>query len=950
MKHLKFILSVATLVFAMAVNAAVGSTFSVDAYTYKVLSDSTVAFNGLNAEMTDVTVSATVMYDGTEYQVTEVADSAFFGNTAIQNVVISEGVNKIGIRVFYNATSLKTAFVPKSVTSIGRNLFYGCTSLESLEFLPRITELPVSCFNRCESLKEITMPNTISSIGEYAFYGCKSLEMVYMSDKVTGISSDCFYELPNLREIVFSPNSKLKTINTRALNSLPSLERLSFPKTLTTFKYPAATANSTDGPIIFCPKLMEINIDNSKYKSFDGVVYSPDKTTLYFIPGGLESYTIDENTKTIAGYACVGGSLKTVNFPENLETIGRFSFSCCKSLGNLVFPVNLVTIKNDAFYSCQNVGPLTFPEGCKLKTIENWAFKNAGVSGVLALPEGLETIENYAFHASNWSYGNYGKYNEGSYAVHQRYGSITKVIFPSSLKKIDYQAFFACDMDSVYLNDGLEFLGDGAFSCCENLKYAYVPESVIETNLTGMKTGIFHRCENLTKVDWFAQILPQGLVSSCYSLPSFTIPDYVEEVGAQAFAYCTSIRLIKIPNSVKAIGKQAFQNCTLFTHVTLPSHLDNYAEGMIQKDDKIYEYTIPANITTPSIVGASTSTSIVDWNYNRLLNIFIMNDEIPDTLKRTKVYTSNKMDTYGKTTFFVKPSVYHEKYPDGKWSGTYIQDPRYTSMNRPVDFEHDVSYKIPLTMKNASGSPITYRTMCRDFDVDLSHTNDNLPEGVEPLRAYLVEDVDGDLRLVFLNEIKYIPSRLRANVTDSEGNLYQGVDEYVGVVLRGTPGYTYYYEIGEHDYTQGSDGQWLMDDAMVYSGSSFEDNLMAGTANDDEYVYMTVENEDNDLIVNYGLNNGRFKIYYKDGWLTYNKSYLQLSKDVSSAIEGETDMEGNANLTFVFNNADGTTDKVSSVEFKRNSESDIFYNPYGQRVKANTKGIVISNGKKTINR
>ena len=61
-------------------------------------------------------------------------------------------------------------------------------------------------------------------------------------------------------------------------------------------------------------------------------------------------------------------------------------------------------------------------------------------------------------------------------------------------------------------------------------------------------------------------------------------------------------------------------------------------------------------------------------------------------------------------------------------------------------------------------------------------------------------------------------------------------------------------------------------------------------------------------------------------------------------------MEGNANLTFVFNNADGTTDKVSSVELKRNSESDIFYNPYGQRVNASAKGIVINNGKKTINR
>ena len=441
MKHLRFILSVATLVFAMAVNAAVGSTFSVDAYTYKVLTDSTVAFKGLNADMTDVTVPATVMYDGTEYQVTEVADSAFFGNTAIQNVVISEGVNKIGIRVFYNATNLKTASVPNSVTSIGRNLFYGCTSLESLEFLPRITMLPVSCFNRCESLKEITMPNTISSIGEYAFYGCKSLEMVYMSDRVAAISSDCFYELPNLREIVFSPNSKLKTINTRAFNSLPSLERLSFPSTLTTFKYPPVSAWSSDGPIIHCPKLMEINIDNSKYKSFDGVVYSPDKSTLYFIPGGLESYTIDDNTKTIANHACVGGSIKTINFPQNLETIGRFSFCSCDNLTNLQFPVNLTTIKEFAFSWCESLGQVPFPEGSKLKTIEACAFRESGVTGELILPEGLENIEQLAFIAGPYAYGNYGRYKEGCQSLSKKISNITKVVFPSSLKKIGHAAF-----------------------------------------------------------------------------------------------------------------------------------------------------------------------------------------------------------------------------------------------------------------------------------------------------------------------------------------------------------------------------------------------------------------------------------------------------------------------------------------------------------------------------
>ena len=939
--------SAIALVLATAIHAAVGDTFTVNSCHYRLLSDSTAAFKGVDAGVTDVTVPATVTYDGTSYQVTEVADSAFFENTAIQNVTISEGPSTMGVRVFYNDTSLKTVSLPRSVTSIGRNLFYGCTNLESVEFLSRITVLPISCFNKCASLKVITLPNTVGSLGDYAFSNCSSLEMVYMADNVAVIPSDCFYKLENLREVVFSPKSKLKAVNTKAFNDLPSLERLSFPSTLTTFKYPPLSANSTDGPIEFCPKLMEININNSKYKSFDGVVYSPDKTILYFIPGGFESYTIDENTKTIDGYTCVGGSLKTINFPENLETIGRFSFSCCKNLSNLVFPVNLVTIKNDAFYSCHNLGPLTFPEGCKLKTIEWWAFEEAGVDGELILPEGLETIEFGAFRPASFGYGMYGRYGEEGLSIGVKYGNLTKVVFPASLKKIEWDAFMGCDMDSVFLNDGLEYLGDQAFSCCENLKYAYVPVSVTQSD-TKRYCGIFHKCVNLTKLDWHAPILPRGLVSSCYSLPSFTISDYTDEIGNKAFSHCVSIRQIKIPNSVTKIGDQAFFNCMLFTHVTLPSHLDSISSGVLHKDDKIYEYTIPANMTIPGMVGTNTSTSIVGWDYNRLLNIFIMDDEIPDTLKRTKTYASDKMDTYGRTTFFVKPSVYHEKYPDGKWSGTYIQDSRYSSMNRPVNFDHDVSCKIPVTMKNASGSPIKYKTLCRDFDVDLSHTNDNLPEGVEPLRAYVVEDVDGDLRMVFLDEIKYIPSRLKANATDEYGNLYQGVDEYVGVVLRGTPGYTYYYEMGEHDYTQGAWGQWLMGDAMAYSGSSYHDNLMAGDANDDFYVHKTVLDDDANEIVNYGLNDNRFKIYSKDGWLTYNKSYLQLPKSVSDGVERNS--QGEANLTLIFENADGTTDYISSTEFTQKSESGLFYSSMGQRVNGNAKGIIVYKGHKRINR
>ena len=466
--------------------------------------------------------------------------------------------------------------------------------------------------------------------------------------------------------------------------------------------------------------------------------------------------------------------------------------------------------------------------------------------------------------------------------------------------------------------------------------------------MIGSDGGCFQDCTSLEKLTNLenTQItsIPGNCFKNCINLNISYVPQTVKTIGSEAFESCHVLRVVKIPNSVIEIDEKAFGNTYNMSHITLPSWLstlNNYIQDNVQKAREI---TIPAYIANENsnikyMMPLRFYTADTATVYSR--SIYVMGDSIHPTLGDRYSQYNHK-----NTTIYVKKSVFESKYPNGIFN--------YTQKNSngaiTLSINYDVSYKVPVSMTNASGNPIEYKKLCRDFDVDLTHTNDNLPEGVEPLRAYLVEDVDGDLRMVFLNEIKYIPSRLKANITDENGNRYQGMDEYVGVVLRGTPGYTYYYEMGEHDYTQGAEGQWLIDDAMAYSNATNDGNLMAGDANDDFYVHMTVENENKDEIINYGLNAGKFKIYHKDGWLTYNKSYLQLPKYVSDAIEGDTDAEGNANLTFVFSNADGSTDKVSSIEFNQNCESDIFYNPYGQQVAPNTKGIVINNGRKFVNK
>ncbi|MDD6552141.1 MAG: hypothetical protein PUF37_00940 [Prevotellaceae bacterium] len=273
---------------------------------------------------------------------------------------------------------------------------------------------------------------------------------------------------------------------------------------------------------------------------------------------------------------------------------------------------------------------------------------------------------------------------------------------------------------------------------------------------------------------------------------------------------------------------------------------------------------------------------------------------------------------------YVKPSVYEACKDSAKYASLLLTD------------------SIPVTFPAGK----KYITMCRDFDVDLRHANDNLPAGIEPLKAYIVDDVDGDLKMVFMDEIKYIPSRLKANV---EG--YKGYEEYVGVVLKGTPGYTYYVQMGEDDYSKGADGQMTIAKAKALSGNTTTSNAAKASAMESTtpHAYlvgaasaMDVKPEeivDGVTYKTYGLKDNEFKEYESEGVIPYNKAYLRIpiSTTTSSAKPA---------VTLAFRDDDGTT-SIEHVSMEKNDDNAT-YNMQGMKVGASYHGLVIRGGKKFI--
>ncbi|MBR0296638.1 MAG: leucine-rich repeat protein [Paludibacteraceae bacterium] len=150
----------------------------------------------------------------------------YVNDVLITDLIIPDGVTKIGNYAFYGCSSLTSVTIPNSVTSIGVDAFKGCNGLTALNItdlaswcainfgsygqnplsyihnlslngvlvtdliIPEgATKIGAYAFYGCSSLTSVTIPNSITSIGNYAFSGCNSLSYVEWNTHKYEVSS-----------------------------------------------------------------------------------------------------------------------------------------------------------------------------------------------------------------------------------------------------------------------------------------------------------------------------------------------------------------------------------------------------------------------------------------------------------------------------------------------------------------------------------------------------------------------------------------------------------------------------------------------------------------------------------------------------------------------------------------------------------------------------------------
>ena len=102
-------------------------------------------------------------------------------STGIKNVVVEEGITKLGDDIFTNCFILSKVTLPETLSEIGIYAFSGCSALVEISIPDSVTKIGGAAFYKCTNLYDVKMSKNIVSVGYDAFQDTGNVVARYLS-------------------------------------------------------------------------------------------------------------------------------------------------------------------------------------------------------------------------------------------------------------------------------------------------------------------------------------------------------------------------------------------------------------------------------------------------------------------------------------------------------------------------------------------------------------------------------------------------------------------------------------------------------------------------------------------------------------------------------------------------------------------------------------------------
>lgn len=295
-----------------------------------------------------------INFDDWDSNPTSVASNLYINGELLENLVIPEGITKIGNYAFVMYQRLKSVTIPESLNNIAMDAFYECEGIEDVYYngdligwcnmsYENVDANPMyyakNLYINGQLLQgDLIIPDGITNIPKAAFANCSGLRNIIISESVTSIESYAFSECNSVVKITIPA-------------TVQKMQRYSFydcRKMIVCVEAdskPVGWENNwyTAVDVIWNCKNSDLGDDGYRYITYEGL-----------------NYAIKDNEARIVGNDVSGN----VIIPSQIEYEGKiyaikgidaWAFSNCTDITGIIFDKGEVGIYTGAFENCNNL-------------------------------------------------------------------------------------------------------------------------------------------------------------------------------------------------------------------------------------------------------------------------------------------------------------------------------------------------------------------------------------------------------------------------------------------------------------------------------------------------------------------------------------------------------------------------------------------------------------------
>lgn len=532
----------------------VGDTIQVDNLNYIVRNtiDKKVGCSQtyLSSEISELHMPTQVTYFGETYDVTYIERYAFNNAFLLHSLFLPSTIETLAESAFYNS-GIDSITVPDKVKKLSIDCFADCKNLQKVE-MDSVEEIGAFCFERCYSLREVIIPDKVTYLHSYTFENCRSLTTVTLPSGFLKIANGVFEGCPLMKMYCYC--------------DVPDcIEGID----------PFEGVRTIEEGVLYVPSQYIDNYRSSTYWSRWGRILpiedaQTDHVGEIITRDGL-TFLLGYESATLIKSGVVNSD--TLRIPAEI-IVGTDTFA-------------LRTIAAEAFSGNGFSGHVEIPEG--VVSIEQWAFVNCDATSI-TLPKSLRRIGDVAI---------------------ANMGNLRSLRIPGDIEYMGQAAFAGnANVEELIIEEGITKLSERCFGGYKALKSVILPHS-----LTHIDYGTFRECNSLKEM----YILSPQILSRYFDLHEifFTVgePEDFDENQSDGTLY--------LPANLTESQREHYTNdlpWSLWGNV----HTITNPIGILLAEDtihtskniigRIYPELIPSNASVKEFIYSSTDESVVKVN------------------------------------------------------------------------------------------------------------------------------------------------------------------------------------------------------------------------------------------------------------------------------------------------------------------------------------------------